>query len=55
MWANGALFSYKKDEFREKKKMSKGDITGYHDISEISFIEARDTLRRYRERGTRFF
>lgn len=33
--------------------MSKGDITGYHDISEISFIEARDTLRRYRERGTR--
>jgi len=35
------------------KIMSKTEITEYHDIAEITFKEARDTLRRYRERGTR--
>jgi len=33
--------------------MSKNDVIVYHDVSEISYIEARDTLRRFRDQGTR--
>jgi len=34
--------------------MSKADsITTYHDISEVTFVESRDALRRFRDQGTR--